>query len=402
MQGSNQATRQASAAAAGPRKSGRRIRMVPKLAYRNLFHDKLSLVVTLIGIVFSVVLLAFQSGIYLGIERTIAAIIDRTDGELWILPIGTKSVDDPSLLPGREQYGAMSVPGVKHTEVLVMGFSRWRKQNGGATTVLLVGSDLTNPAGFQPWNVIDGSVGQLAAPKFVAVDKTYFRDLDVKGMGEPAEINGHSVVVGAVTKGIRSFTTMPYVFTTLGRAQSMLNSQREQASYVLVKLEDGADVDAVRQALREKLPDAEVLKREEFRARSINYWLFHTAAGSGLIAGTALALIVGIVIVAQTLYASTKDHLNEFATLRALGASSGYIVRVILLQALISAFVGYAFGMALTMSIFKLAEGTTLNVVMTPGLAVLLLVVTVAMCTVAAVSAIFKVIRIDPASVFSR
>ncbi len=402
MQAPNQTVRQAAGSAAGSGKPGRRIRMVPKLAYRNLFHDKMSLVVTLIGIVFSVVLLAFQTGIYLGIERTIAAVIDRTDGELWILPIGTKSVDDPTLLPGREQYGAMSVPGVKHTETLVMGFSRWRKQNGGATTVLLVGSDISNPAGFRPWNVIEGTVEQLAAPKFVAVDKTYFKDLDIKGMGEPAEINGQTVLVGTITKGIRSFTTMPYVFTTLGRAQSMLGAQREQASYVLVKLEDGADLETVRAALREKLPDAEILKREEFRSRSINYWLFHTAAGSGLIAGTALALIVGIVIVAQTLYASTKDHLNEFATLRALGASSGYIVRVILLQALISAFVGYGFGMALTLSIFKLAEGTTLNVVMTPGLAALLLVITVAMCTIAAISAIFKVIRIDPASVFSR
>lgn len=150
------------------------------------------------------------------------------------------------------------------------------------------------------------------------------------------------------------------------------------------------------------MPDAEVLKRKTFRSRSINYWLFNTAAGSGLIAGTALALIVGIVIVAQTLYASTKDHLNEFATLRALGASAGYIIQVILLQALFSAVVGYALGMSLTLGIFKLAEDTTLNVVMTPGLALLLFAVTIGMCMLAAISAIFKVIRIDPAGVFSR
>jgi len=385
-------------AAAGPK---RRMRMAPKLAYRNLFHDKVSLFVTLIGIVFSVVLLSFQSGIYLGIERTIAAVLDQTKGELWVVPIGTKSVDDPSLLPGREKYSVLSVPGVENVETLSMGFARWRKQNGGATTVLVVGSDW-NSGGLKPWNVIEGSVEELAAPKMVAVDRTYFKDLDVDSLGDPAEINGMTVKVGAITNKIRSFTTMPYIFTTLGRAQIMLGADREQASYNLITLKPDTDVAAIQETIQSRLPDAEVLTRETFRSRSINYWLFHTAAGSGLIAGTALAIIVGIVIVAQTLYASTKDHLNEFATLRALGASAGYIIQVILLQALFSAIVGYALGMALTLGIFKLAENTTLNVVMTPGLAALLFGTTIAMCMFAAISAIFKVIRIDPAGVFSR
>lgn len=395
---------QASSAAidgAGAAKGTRRLRMAPKLAYRNLFHDRISLFVTLVGIVFSVVLLSFQSGIYLGIERTIAAVIDQTKGELWVLPIGTKSVDDPSLLPGREKYSVLSVPGVKNVETLAMGFSRWRKQHGGATTVLVVGSDW-NSGGLKPWNVIDGSVDELAAPKAVAVDKTYFKDLDVEGLGAPAEVNGMTVNVGAVTNRIRSFTTMPYVFTTLQRAQIMLGANKEQGSYELVTLNDGANLEEVQKEIQARLPDAEVLKRETFRSRSINYWLFHTAAGSGLIAGTALAIIVGIVIVAQTLYASTKDHLNEFATLRALGASAGYIIQVILLQALFSAIVGYALGMSLTLGIFKAAENTTLNVVMTPELAGLLFLLTIAMCMLAAISAIFKVIRIDPAGVFSR
>lgn len=400
MQGSSAAI-QGGSKVASTGKGKRRLRMAPKLAYRNLFHDRLSLFVTLIGIVFSVVLLSFQSGIYLGIERTIAAVLDQTKGELWVVPIGTKSVDDPSLLPGREKYAVLSVAGVDSVETLSMGFARWRKQNGGATTVLVVGSDW-NTGGLKPWNVIEGSVDQLSAPKAVAVDRTYFKDLDVKGMGDPAEINGMTVKVAAITNKIRSFTTMPYIFTTLGRAQILLGAKKEQGSYNLVRLTENANVDKVQEEIQARLPDAEVLKRETFRSRSINYWLFHTAAGSGLIAGTALALIVGIVIVAQTLYASTKDHLNEFATLRALGASAGYIIQVILLQALFSAVVGYALGMSLTLGIFKLAEGTTLNVVMTPGLALLLFATTIGMCMLAAVSAIFKVIRIDPAGVFSR
>jgi putative ABC transport system permease protein len=106
--------------------------------------------------------------------------------------------------------------------------------------------------------------------------------------------------------------------------------------------------------------------------------------------------------VAQTLYSSTKDHLNEFATLRALGSSSGYIHRVILVQAALSAVLGYALGMAISVTIVYLSESTALPIVMTPALAALLLALTVGMCAISAISAIGKVMRIDPAMVFNR
>ncbi len=71
------------------------------------------------------------------------------------------------------------------------------------------------------------------------------------------------------------------------------------------------------------------------RVAAARFWLFGTGAGAALFAGALLGVIVGTVIVAQTLYSSTKDHLNEFATLRAIGSSSSYIHKVIICQALI-------------------------------------------------------------------
>jgi putative ABC transport system permease protein len=158
----------------------------------------------------------------------------------------------------------------------------------------------------------------------------------------------------------------------------------------------------VRADLNDRLKDREILTQREFRNRSVDYWLFQTGAGSALIAGAALGMIVGVVIVAQTLYSSTKDHLNEFATLRALGASAGYIHKVILIQAIMSAFLGYGIGMVLSLLVIWATKGTTLLIIMTPGLALLLFALTLGMCIIAAISAIFKVTRIDPAGVFSR
>jgi putative ABC transport system permease protein len=208
--------------------------------------------------------------------------------------------------------------------------------------------------------------------------------------------------VHAVTKGIRSFTTMPFVFTSLPRARALLGASIDQSSYTLIRFAPGADAALVRKGLAARLNSVEIMSHDEFRQRSLDYWLFETGAGAALIAGAVLGLIVGIVIVTQTLYASTKDHLNEFATLRALGASSGYIVRVIIYQALLSALLGYLAGIALSMLVIWASKGSSLLIVMTPRLALGLFLVTVGMCVLAAISAIFKVIRIDPAGVFSR
>jgi putative ABC transport system permease protein len=251
--------------------------------------------------------------------------------------------------------------------------------------------------------VVEGDVSGLGARDAVIVDKSYLSDLGLRGVGDTAQIGASRVRVAGMTDGIRSFTVTPYVFTTLTRSRSLLDMPAENVTYVLVKLAPGADVQAVRRQLREKVTDnSEVLTKAEFHDRSLNHWLFATGAGVALIGGAILGLVVGTVIVAQTLYSSTKDHINEFATLRALGSSSGYIHRVILAQAALSAVLGYALGMIISMTVVYMSEQTPLPIIMTPGLAALLLGLTVAMCAISALSAIGKVMRIDPAVVFNR
>lgn len=398
----NPATSARPAARTQARRKGKSsVPMVVKLAYRNLFHDRLSFFVTIVGIVFSVVLVAIQTGIYLGSEKKIAAIIDAAPADLWVVPLGTKSYDDPSLLSGRERHMILSTVGVANAEDMVVSFARWRKPNGGTTAILLVGTGAETSYPL-PWNIIEGSREALEAPNTVAIDKSYFPDLGIKALGDRAEINGISVDIAATTKRIRSFTTLPYVFASIEQARQLTGANEAQATYERVTLAEGADIETVRSEITAKLPDTEVLTQDEFKKRSQAYWLFQTGAGAALIAGAVLGLIVGIVIVAQTLYASTKDHINEFATLRALGAGAGYIVKVILMQAVLSGFIGYLLGIALAFGVIHLAQDTKLNVIMTPELALSLCAVTVGMCVFAAISAIIKVVRIDPAVVFSR
>ncbi len=113
-------------------------------------------------------------------------------------------------------------------------------------------------------------------------------------------------------------------------------------------------------------------------------------------------MIVGTVIVAQTLYASTKDHLTEFATLRAIGASSRYIHKVIICQALLSAIIGFCIAAGVGSIIVDATAESALPILMPPLMTGALFLLTVAMCVLSATFAIVKVIRIDPAVVFAR
>jgi putative ABC transport system permease protein len=372
-----------------------------RLASRNLFHDRLRFIATIVGIVFSIVLVTVQMGLYVGFGRMVTTMIDHTPADLWIMPLGTKSFEDPSLLDDRQRFRAMAVNGVAEAAPLVIGFAQWRLPGGGTTPVFIVGSELRG-LGLHPWDLVAGRIDDLSIPGAVAIDQSYFARLGTSGMGANAEIRDQKVEVAAVTKGIRSFTTTPYAFTGLDRARAYTGISPEKASYLLVRVSPDADIDGVRRELQENLSNLEVLTTAEFRDRSRTFWLFGTGAGAALFAGALLGIIVGTVIVAQTLYSSTKDHMDEFATLRAIGSSGPYIYMVIIWQALLSAVIGYSGAAAISAIVVKATAESALPIVMTPALTVGLFLLTVAMCVASAIAAIVQVVRIDPALVFTR
>lgn len=379
--------------------------MILTLAIRNLFHDRIRLVVTMVGILFSIVLVAVQLGLYLGSRNMIISMIERTNSDLWITIFGAKSFEEGGILlsPG-QRHQALATPGVKAVIPIISSFAEWRKPNGGSTRVVVVGIDKES-GGLEPWNLVQGTWEDIRAPDAIAVDKSYLKDLGIEGVGSTAQIAAGRVKVRAVTEGIRSFTQSPYVFTTLQRARNLLNldgDRADKSTFYLVQLEPNAKIEDVRKSLQERLEATEVLTKQEFRDRSLKQWLFKTGAGIALIGGALLGILVGTVIVAQTLYSSTKDHINEFATLRALGSSATYIYKVILAQAGLSAILGYILGMIIALSILYFSRNSPLPLVMTPGLAFWLFALTVFMCAISAVSAIVKVTKIDPATVFSR
>jgi putative ABC transport system permease protein len=375
--------------------------LILKLASRNLFQDRLRFTATIVGVVFSIVLITIQLGLFLSFEKMVTTMIDHAPADLWIVPLGTKCFEDPSQLEERDRAQALSVPGVTEVVPVVIGFTQWTVPAGGTTPVFIIGSSET-ATGLHPWNLVKGDLDALSTANAVAVDQTYFGRLGVTGIGDSTEIHDKKVLVALVTNGIRSFTTTPYVFTSLDRARTLIGTSQSKVSYFLVHVSTNADMDAARKQLLKNLSKVEVLTPDEFRSRSRAFWLFGTGAGAALFAGALLGAIVGTVVVAQTLYSSTKDHINEFATLRAIGSSNGYIHKVIVCQALLSAVIGFSVAEIISLIIVRMTAETALPIVVTPLLTLGLFLLTVVMCVSSAIAAIIQVTRIDPASVFKQ
>ncbi len=374
--------------------------MIVKLAIRNLLHDRARFLVTLIGILFAVVLVAIQLGLYLGAGEMIAGMIEHASGDLWISAYGAPSFEQATLMKGRERYAALSVPGVEAVTPLIVSFANWQRSNSSSSNVVLIGAG-RDEGGLEPWNIVEGASSPSSVDG-VTIDRTYARALNVAGVGATAEIEGKRVRVEGLSDGIRSFTTSPYVFTSIHKARSLLSLPPDSATFYLVKLAPGASMQNVKRELAGRLHNNSVYTKKEFEQRNLDYWLLGTGAGVALIGGALLGLVIGTIIVAQTIYSSTKDHLTEFATLRALGSSSSYIHKVLLTQATVSAVAGYALGVAVSLTIVAFSGKTALPIIFTPALAALLFAVTIAMCIVSAISSIIKVTKIDPVTVFAR
>jgi len=92
--------------------------LIYRLASRNLLHDRLRFVATVVGIVFSILLVTVQLGLYLGFGRIVTTMIDHASADLWIMPPGTKCFEDPSTLDERTRFQALSINGVA---LLVLG-----------------------------------------------------------------------------------------------------------------------------------------------------------------------------------------------------------------------------------------------------------------------------------------
>lgn len=373
------------------------------IAWRNLVHDRVRFAVTLIGIAFSTILLGIQLGMLLNFMHTTSTLVDHGGADLWITAHGVRTVDLATPLEERRRFQALAVNGVAAAESHLLQFFFWKRGDGVRETVIVIGIEPDAKMG-TPWAMLPGQSvhDALSVPDGVIIDRLYAKKLGVDALGQVFEINDHRVRVTGFTQGIRTFTQSPYVFTSLRTARRLGNRADDDKglTYVLIRLAPGFAPETVAASLAARMPDVDVLLPGAFSRKSRNYWLFTTGAGTTMISSSILALLVGAVIVAQTLYASTMDRLPEYATIRAMGGPRSYLYKIVVKQAVIGGLLGYLVGITVVLLLAYLARNSSARPEVPWWLALAIGMTAVFMCVGASLVSLNKVTSIDPVKVF--
>ncbi len=371
------------------------------LARRNLFHDRTRFAVTLTGIVFALVLIIIQFGLFLGFTTTTSNNIDHSNADLWIVFHSVGYFDTGRIFSERKYYEVLATPGVQEAEKYFQHFGYWKKPDGGVENVQVIGFRPGSDLG-KPWNIVQGDILDVKQENAVIVDELYKQKLGVFKIGDRAEIGDHRARVVGFTHGIRSFTTSPFVYTSFKNSLNYtLPTPREnELTYILIKVAPGFTPAAVQKNLRERLVDVDIYTSEEFSRRTRFYWMFTTGAGLAVLTAALMGLIVGVAVVAQTIYAATMDHIREYGTLKAMGASNRYLYLVLIEQAFWSALLGYAFALVLAHFIVQGSEKGGALILLPPAMKIGMLALSLLMCIAAALLSINKITHLDPAMVF--
>lgn len=407
------------------------------VARKNLFEDIPRFLVAQAGIMFAVSLVTIQTGILSGFTRSTTSLIDQSQADLWLSSEEMVNLQLTLPIPAGLVNQASQVQGVERAEALITRNFMWRSADGEISSVQMFGFD---PAGtlFQPGELTSGSLSGLQQPFTIVSDQATQRSLNLLKPGDTGTINSLPVEAIGFTRGTQSIASSAYVFASLRNANAYANSgftssttcqrQGEQLvctstaarsrdpetiasprplassdfiTYVLVRARSGENLDALKQRLEAALPGTRVYTRKEMSERTRTYWLQRTGIGFVLGLGATVGVIVGMVVVGQILYSSVSDHIKEFGTLKAMGASDWVIYRIIIEQALWMGLLGYVPSIALCLALGSWTFATQgITILITPLTATGILGITVLMCVGSALFAIQKVTHVDPAIVF--
>jgi putative ABC transport system permease protein len=388
------------------------------LARKNLFEDLPRFLVAQAGIIFAVSLVTIQTGILKGFTRSTTQLIDNSPADIWVTSKDMVNFELTLPLSYKLLAQAQQVEGVARAEAIAVSGGIWRNSDGTLAPIKVIGINPDEQL-LSLGHLTQGTISDLKQPYQAIVDRSDLDSLNIQKVGENAQIGALTVQLAGITQGIQSNASSPFVLTSLATAKAYSHysliktsaqplapslqslTDNDPITYILIQAKPGQNLATLQQNLERALPDTHAYTKAEMSTRTRVYWEQRTSIGFILGLGAAIGVIVGVVIVGQILYSSVSDHLREYGTLKAMGASDWVSSQIIIEQAVWMAIFGYLPGIGLGW-IVKLWTLNTQGVliVITPALAGSIFVVTVIMCISAGLFAMQKVNRVDPAIVF--
>lgn len=378
-----------------------------RLAWRQLTHERGKLIAALLGVMFACVLVFMQLGFKDSLYESISTVVKRLSGDIFIMHKQTEALWRTVPLERSEMLRAFASPSVASATPLYIGQAQWKNPDTRTKRTLLVwGSEPTEllfkipelkPYAYALTRQDTAAFDELSRPEFGPV-----KDMLAKGP-VIAEINDRKMEVLTTFKLGASFAADGNLVTSDQNFFRIFpNRNVEQVDVGVIRLKPGSDVLAVQKELRALMNEnVHVFTLEEINAYEFAYWQNNAPIGFIFGFGTVMGLVVGMVIVYQILFTDITNHLNEFATLKAMGYPHRYMLMVVFGSSLILAVIGYIPGFLLSFGLYRFAETVTfipMPMPITKMINVFLLILT--MCVIAGSLAMRKMRQANPADMF--
>ena len=379
------------------------------LAWLQLSHEKIRLLVAIAGIGFADILMFMQLGFRDALFDSAVKFHTNVNGEIFLISPQSTALIAMKSFPRRRLYQTLAVNGVDAVTPIYLGFQIWKNPvNKNTRQIMTIGFNPADKQLFQLPGVAE-NLDKMQLPDTYLFD-TKSRDqfgpiakMFESGQRVQTEVGGRKIEVGGLFTLGASFGADGNMMTSDTNFIRMFNKRDKGLIDVgVVKLKPGTDVQSTINAMEAYLPkDVKVFSKAQFIEFERNYWQTGTSIGFIFTLGTIMGFIVGIVIVYQILYTDVADHLSEYATLKAMGYTDFYLLTVVFQEALILSIVGFFPGMFAAVGMYKITrKATNLPLIMTVARATTVLILTMIMCTISGAIAVRKLRAADPADMF--
>ena len=364
------------------------------LAFRNLFQNKIRLVISVGGVALALLLILSLDAIFSGVEQRVTAYIDHSGADIWVsqedvfnMHMASSSLPDSVARKVKTVQGVESVTPILYlTNNVVAGDER--------NLAYIIGLPENAKLG-KPWRVLIGR--DVPEKGEVIMDRSVAEKSGV-GIGDTIEILGEEFEVVGLSEETSSLTNS-IAFISVKDFENMRQSY-DTLSFLLVKIREGNSPEAVARQIESRVRDVTVQTRDQFAGQERK--VIKDMSTDVITIMNLIGFLIGLAVMALTVYTSTLSRRREYGMLKALGARNKDLYITVLAQAILSVILGFVFGLIITALLTLITPFTALNLTLVISLASLLKVgsFSLIIATFSAVIPIRQVAGLDPATVF--
>jgi putative ABC transport system permease protein len=377
------------------------MRTAPTFSLRLLIHERGRLWASISGVTFALLLMLLQVGFRNALLDSALQLLRSLDADIIVMDKDKKPFLARVNMANERFYQAQSVEGVASAAPLWISMLQWKNmENNTVHPIRVIGIDPDAPTFLQP--EVNALVYQLRQPGTALIDSRSRSSYGYVGRGK-AQVGRREIdVVGTFSMGTDFEADGTLIVSEQTYSEISKFYGERFLELALLKLTPGADMEAVLAALARHLPsDTRAFSKRQLIERDLEHWRTGTPISVILLIGVALGFSMGVVICYQILYTEVLDHLTEFATLKALGYSDRYIQLVVVIEAWVLSIFGFVPAIVIgwgMLESLRLLSGLPAGLSVQDAATIMLL--SIAMCTLAGILALRKVRLVDPAELF--